>query len=910
MVTFMGEARVVGRERELALLDDAMRAAMGGSGRVLLVRGEPGIGKSSLARAAWAGAAALGLNAVWGRASEAEGAPPFWPWRQVVDIDAETFAAGDRFVAFEEVVHRLVEGADQTGAFVVLDDLHWADPGTVALFVHVAHAIENSRLVLLGTYRDTEPGRTDLVRSLSGLAGRSWVTFVRLAGLCDVDVARQLAAVTRTSVDEATVSRVVRRTRGNPFFVVELGRVLADGSGDELPDAVRAAIERRLSALPDAAQGVVAAASVLGDAGDPGALAAVADLPLDAVLDGTDLAVGAGVLDAGLGIAHDLISEAARAGIGSRRLLGMHARAGDYLRARPDAEEHADEIAHHLVSALPLGDPAAAVAWAERAAARAREQLAWEQAAGLLRRAAAAADDSAERGRLLQAQARAELQGYDVGAAFETLQGAAAIARTSPDATALAEVALILEGFADMNRQSEIRGLCREALSALPESDLVRRARLLAQLAVHAQLVDAVDPAEDLSGQALAAAERLGDPRTLASALHARQLARSGPDGVHERLELGDRLLGLAAALDDPTEALWGRLWRFDALLQLGRLDSAEAEIGPMAGIAERTRLPLARWHVLRSRGAVAFARGRFAEAEAVADEVAELSRRAGHGGGLMSSELVTILARTQTGAPLPDHLLRDTQGWDLAAARTGLVGIWYLTAGNLDEARRRFALFPRADSVPTFVRLTMLAAAIEMAAGLGDLPAVRDAYDRLLPYGPLFSCGGAGAVAVSGCVHGWLGVGAAALKRWDDAERHLRVAIAANEQAGTPPFTARAQYDLARVLVARDRRGDPDEASALAALATSTAERLGMAPLLRRCTDLAASGGGGPLTRREREIAAFVAQGLTNRQIAAATHTSERTVETHVRHCLAKLGLTSRAELAGWVREIRTRST
>jgi len=395
---------------------------------------------------------------------------------------------------------------------------------------------------------------------------------------------------------------------------------------------------------------------VLGDAGDPGALAAVADLPLDAVLDGTDLAVDAGMLDAGLGIAHDLIAETARAGIGSRRLLGMHVRAGEHLRARPDAEQRADEIAHHLLNALPLGDPAAAVAWSERAAARAREQLAWEQAAELLRRAAAAAGDSAERGRLLQTQARAELQGYDVGAVFETLHEAAAVARTSPDPTALAEVALILEGFADMNRQSEIRTLCQEALAALPESDVVRRARLLAQMAVHAQLVDVSAPAVDLSGEALATADRLGDPRTLASALHARQLARSGPDGVHERLALGDRLLGLATELDDPTESMWGRLWRFDALLQLGQLDTAEAEIAPMAAIADRTRLPLARWHVLRSRGAVAFARGRFAEAEALADEVAELSRRAGHGGGLMASELVTILVRTQTGAPLPEH--------------------------------------------------------------------------------------------------------------------------------------------------------------------------------------------------------------------------------------------------------------
>ncbi|HEY3259920.1 MAG TPA: AAA family ATPase, partial [Pseudonocardiaceae bacterium] len=640
----MRATHLVGRERDLAMLDGAVRAALSGSGRVVLVRGEPGIGKTSLARVACDGAAALGLRVAWGRAWEQDGAPPFWPWRQAVGVDSEAFAVPDRFLAFEAVAHRLVADAEQTGAFVVLDDLHWADPGTVALFVHVAQVIENSRLVLVGTYRDTE--RTDLVRTLSGLASHAWVSHIRLAGLSDDDVARQLAEVTGTSVDEATVRRVVRRTRGNPFFVAQLGRALTENDHEPLPEAVRAAIERRLTTLPDTAQRVVAAAAVLGDARDPGALAAVAELSLDAVLDGTDVALAAGVLDEDRVIVHDLIAETARARIRSRELLGLHANAAAHLATRADAEQRVGEIAHHLLTALPLGDAAAAVAWAERAAARAREQLAWEQAAALLRRAVEAAGDRAERGRLLLAQARAELQGYDVGTALDTLREAAAIARTSPDPTALAEVALVLEGFGDMDKQGEIRALCTEALTALPESDVVRRARLLAQLAVHVQLVDASEQAEDLSGQALAAAERLGDPRTLVSALHARQLARSGPDGVHERLGLGDRLLGLGVTLDDPTESMWGHLWRFDALLQLGRLDAAEAEIGPMSSIADRTRLPLARWHVLRSRGAIAFGRGRFAEAEAVADEVAELSRRAGHVGGRMASELVTILVR------------------------------------------------------------------------------------------------------------------------------------------------------------------------------------------------------------------------------------------------------------------------
>ncbi|MPZ83812.1 MAG: LuxR family transcriptional regulator, partial [Actinophytocola sp.] len=117
--------------------------------------------------------------------------------------------------------------------------------------------------------------------------------------------------------------------------------------------------------------------------------------------------------------------------------------------------------------------------------------------------------------------------------------------------------------------------------------------------------------------------------------------------------------------------------------------------------------------------------------------------------------------------------------------------------------------------------------------------------------------------------------------------------------------FAATARYHLARVLARRRRPGDEAEAAALAESAGAVADRLGMAPLRRDCATLAASLSGqvaGPLTKREREIAVLVSQGLTSRQIAAAAHISERTAENHVQHILGKLGFTSRAQIAAWV--------
>jgi DNA-binding NarL/FixJ family response regulator len=127
-------------------------------------------------------------------------------------------------------------------------------------------------------------------------------------------------------------------------------------------------------------------------------------------------------------------------------------------------------------------------------------------------------------------------------------------------------------------------------------------------------------------------------------------------------------------------------------------------------------------------------------------------------------------------------------------------------------------------------------------------------------------------------------------------------------------PFAASARYWLARVLARRRRPGDRAEAAALAASAAASAQTLGMAPLRSDAAELTArleDGTSGPLTRRERQIAVLVSQGLSNRQIAAAVHISERTAESHVQHILGKLGFTSRSQIAAWVveEEIRTGS-
>jgi len=161
--------------------------------------------------------------------------------------------------------------------------------------------------------------------------------------------------------------------------------------------------------------------------------------------------------------------------------------------------------------------------------------------------------------------------------------------------------------------------------------------------------------------------------------------------------------------------------------------------------------------------------------------------------------------------------------------------------------------------------------------------------------------------IVIDGSARLPLGIGAAALDRLDEAVDHLRAAVDIGLRENLPPAVATARYHLARTLL---RRGDTAEAGALAADAETQAAALGMKPLRVAAAALLPDRAKGPLTRREQEVAALVARGLTSRAIAADLYLSERTVETHVQHILTKLGLSNRTQIATWVAGLRTTDT
>jgi DNA-binding CsgD family transcriptional regulator/tetratricopeptide (TPR) repeat protein len=943
--------RFVGREREVGLLGDRVRAALGGDVQVVLVAGEPGVGKSRLAEEVAGHASVLGMACVWGRAVREEGSPPYWVFHQVVrglsrslrsehqaqsdggrTPELDTGAAGDqeRFRLFDAMTEFLARVAQQNGLLVVLDDLQWADPVSLRLLVYLAVSARQARLVVLGCYRDTEIG--DRLRAaLAELAGEPVVTRLRLTGLAEPEVAAQLAGVTGWPVPDSVAAAAWRRTRGNPFFVGELGRLLVDSpeSGhEELPVGVRDAVRGRLARLSTACRAVVSAAAVLGSELDAAEIAAVTERELAQVLAALDEAAAAGVVTGGR-FTHDLIREVAWREMTTVERHRIHGRTAEYLSTRADSGARAREIAFHWLESLPTGDTAQAVSWAERAADQAMAQLAWEDADTLYGRAvdAAAATNQderftpADRCRLLLGRARAQVRAYDVVGARRSLLAAADIARGRGDVETLAEAVLTMEGVTDPLWDTTGRALCEEALAGLAEEDSALRARLLAYaVVVGVWRTDAAagPEIESRSAEALAMAQRVGDRPAVVAALRARQMARSGPDGAADRLDLSARMLQLGQDHNDDDATMWGRLWRFDALVQLGDLDQAEAELNPIAAATDRLRSPLARSHDLRSRAAIALARGRFTDAETLGREASEIARRAGYESTVGTAWGFLLVLATQTGNSelVPDPVYESLAGGTGGGA---VLACWKLALGQRADAERLYRTVPPPESIPEsmprFSLLGELASTVELAAEFDDRKTAAHAYRLLRPFADQFVCGGAGVVAVMGSVRLALGQATATTGRLDEAVQHLRAAIDTHDRAGMPPLTAITRYWLARVLARRDRTGDRVEAAALATSAGAMADSLGMAPLHRRARELTTQledRPAGPLTRREQQVAELVSHGLTNRQIAATTHISERTAESHVQHILSKLGFTSRTQIAAWIatREINTADT
>ena len=878
----------VGRERELAELTAGLGDARSGHGRLFLLTGEPGIGKTRLADEFSRQATEAGALVLWGRCWEGGGAPAYLPWLQILRaylrrLDPGVLASqmgsaaphlaailpelrerlphisspkleGDdaRFAVFDAVSEFLLALGRDAPLVITIDDLHAADPESLRLLQYFSRGLRGARVLAIGSYRDVEARLKPPVEvALQDLAREA--TRLPLRGLSESEVGRFLERLAGAAPSEELLEAVHRHTEGNPLFVDEVVRLLAaEGRLEDpssaralrIPDAVRATISRRLAHLSDEALHVLSVASVIGRDFDVPLLAPVSAVEPDSVARLLGEAARAGIVGEAApfgraSFAHALFRETLYAAIPAPGRAALHGRVAEALeRVRDrDLEAHLDELAYHSRAALPAtGDARRAVDYSARAGARAMALLAYEEAAEHYRHAIEASSgdlDDVRKCELLLSLGEAQWRAGYLPKARETFLGAADLARRMGSAHRLACAALGYGSghtvYALHDLDERIVTLLEEANQTLRNEEGLLRVRVLARLAVEGLWSEGVETRNETSRMALEIAERLGDPEALFVALYARCHAIWGPDGVEERLALVGRMLRLATEVGDKEMSYLAHEMRFRMYFRLGDMQAADADLSTCARLAEDLRIRLYREHVSVIRMLLLMYSGQLDEAEG---RLREALRRP----GASNEHLNQIAIDLKLLSHLRGSLAEAADGFRAFAERfpwvwvsRAILAATHAEMGCEDDARREVEIVAGGDPhlLPRNDLWLFGIHCLSMAcARLRDQARATILYDMLLPYAERVSvCAMAASVGSASLP---LALLAATLSRWDEALHHFGVAFERN-LVSHKPWAAVTLRDHAATLLARGAAGDAERALELAEKALAMMREMSM---------------------------------------------------------------------------------
>ena len=566
---------------------------------------------------------------------------------------------------------------------------------------------------------------------------------------------------------------------------------------------------------------LLAAASVLGTEFEPGLASAVSGAAGEPA-GGLAAAEDRGLIGRMRGrpgswrFSHALVRDGIYAGLGGQDRIRLHGRAAEVLGPlAAQARERGGEVAYHLLHAAP--DQAGllrAADWAAAAATAATSALAFDDAIQYLTtavdaaRRAGAAD--AERAELLIDLATAEYRAGQVASSLGHSVAAAAAADRAGRPDLMASAALVVRGVGHPAVATTLLDLCDRALAddGCPPG---RRARLLAQRAAALAELGDLDAADTGSQEAMTVAVAAGDPAAELDAIRARVAALMAPRYRAERLRLAARAIELAGAADQPLAAVLGRVWRIDACYQLANLEAVDTEIAWIAQLAESTRLPLARWHLLRQQASRAGLAGHWALARDRSEQALRLAIRLQEpsAAGLSYAFAVWLASVRGEAGEIPVDF------FDMAAAsppipivRAGVASALF-AVGRADEAQ---AVYETLRGLPAAGdrdsrTLGALVQILDLIIAFGDTEMAQATYDLASPHATGSGSLGTGVAFVAGSPHWQLGRLAMLLGRTQDALGHYATAVTVNTRLGARPFVALARLDWAVALKASGTR-------------------------------------------------------------------------------------------------------
>ena len=458
----LGKTPFIGRDAERSDLRRYVDQAASGRGGMVLIGGEPGVGKTRIVEEMAEEAASRGMMALFGHCHETEAAPPYAPVVEMMEsttrgVSRETLreAFGDtapeiarilpqlrrlfpdlppplelppeqeRRYLFNCITEFLERASHMQPLLLVMEDLHWADEPSLLLIQHLAERLAGMPILVLGTYRDVELDvERPLARTLEELVRRRRAYRLSLHRLSKDAVSEMLRALAGRDAPPTLVNAVYGETEGNCFFVEEVFQhlheegKLFDASGAwrtevevgeiDVPEGVRLVLGRRLGRLSDAARGALTAAAVIGRNFTYELVEALGEIGTDALLDAVEEAQRARLLTSSedplrprFSFAHELIRQTLLSNLALPRRQRLHLRVAEAIERvyGRDLEPHTPDLAHHLYQAGAAADPDKTVRYLTAAGDRATQGAAFEEAIRAYDRALSMQDESDVRGR-------------------------------------------------------------------------------------------------------------------------------------------------------------------------------------------------------------------------------------------------------------------------------------------------------------------------------------------------------------------------------------------------------------------------------------------------------------------------------------------------------------------------------
>ncbi|HVV37004.1 MAG TPA: BTAD domain-containing putative transcriptional regulator [Acidimicrobiales bacterium] len=882
----------VGREDELGSLRAFVAEVAAGERRLFALEAEAGMGKTRLLAeiVVPADAAVLGLYA---RADD-ELVVPYQPVAQALDwlaaatpegvldeLDGSTAgvlatllpALGrrrpgatplaaepetERYRLFE-AIRLLLEGAGRDFAtLLIVDDAHAADRETVRLLRYLLGHNSSVGLGVVLSYRGELLQRDGPLHALIDDAERQGqLRRSHLRGL-DRSAVEQLARdAAEAELPAETLTSIATSSGGNPLFISELLHHVTDGHlATGLPPRLTSTIEQRMERLSAPCRAVLDLAATAGHEFTLAVLVRASDLTEDDVLRALEEAFAANIvveLPGQVGqytFAHPLVGEVRYAALSTTARARLHREVLRALEADPAPAISAGELARHAVRAVPLLEPAKAVALCRQAGEDAlvvagfdEARVHFEQALELV---VAYDNDAAQRAELLLAIGTAQAVSTEDELASDVFRRAADAAREASRPDLLAAVALGLRstyagelyGFASVgSADTELVALLEEALAALPPDAEAQRSLLLSRLAQTRYWDAPVDLRLAWTNEAVAIAERLGDPRVLGIALVGRRYATwKAGDGEH-RARNAERLVEFGRQAGAADLQMEGLRWLIFDQLEAGNAESLDSTVELHYRLAAELRRPVYRGYAELSLAMLALLRGNFAESRSVGQRAHVVLREAGMrlANSLYSAQVMVHNWDTGDLHSLAAELAAIAdEVTDLAAVECGLAFISAET-GDLDGARSLLADLSKdgfaavGDDVSASAALAMLSVAVHR---VGDADAAESLVRRLTPLAGTNIVVGPPAAACLGPADFYLGLLADCRGSLPEAVKHFDAAVRLADGMGARPMQARARSEFAAAL-SRGNTQQRRRAAALRAHAVDLATTLGMAALI-----------------------------------------------------------------------------